>query len=673
MKTEPVAILIVEDERIIARDLEQTLAQLGYTPCGIASSADSALSMTAERRPDLVLMDIRIQGSRDGIDTAQDLQSQFDIPVVYLTAHADETTLARAKQTGPYGYLLKPVKLAELRSVVEVSIYKHRLERDVRARERWLSTILNSIGDAIVAVDPAGRLIFMNPIAETLTGLRFEEVRERPSREVLVLEDADGEPLDPTPLECALRAEGPATDTEPLSADLRLRTRARTITITGSVSRVTDGNRVLGAVMVFRDVTAQREVERRLRESERLTALGTMAAGVAHEVSNPLAVVMTNAGIVEEDLRLQTDGGGTGAGTGARDRPGATLDALTDLQSAARRIGRIVQDLRDYSRPAIQAHGDADVAHAVDWAVRATAREFTYRARLVTEIPALPRVAADEVRLGQLLVNLLVNAAHAIAPGNHDHQLVRVTAELDPGGDVLLRVADTGCGIAEWELATIFEPFHTSKPAGIGMGLGLSICKGIVTAFGGSIDVSSTVGVGSTFTVRLPAVKAAPQVAASVDDLVPRVLNARILVIDDDPLVLSAFRRALAGYEVVTTEHARDALDWLANGQRFDLIVCDLVMPNMSGMEFHGSLLLLQPQDAARILFVTGGAITAEVREFLDAVPNPRIDKPCDAATLRSIVHEMLTRGRPQPARPEQRDGNERQDGAAAPPDRRRR
>src|SRR5688572_4401634 len=146
------AILVVEDERIVAKDLQQTLIALGYDAFAIASSAEQALARATERCPDLVLMDIRIQGKRDGVETAALLRERFSVPVVYLTAHADDTTMERARQTEPHAYLLKPVKSAELRSAIEVALHRHQLEQRLRERERWFSTTLQSIADAVITV-----------------------------------------------------------------------------------------------------------------------------------------------------------------------------------------------------------------------------------------------------------------------------------------------------------------------------------------------------------------------------------------------------------------------------------------------------------------------------------------------------------------------------------------
>src|ERR1043165_381954 len=160
------AILIVEDERIVAKDLQYMLGAMGYDAYAIAASADDAIARATERCPDLVLMDIRIKGSRDGIETAEALRRQFGVPVVYLTSHADDTTLDRATRTNPYGYLMKPLKAAELRSAIEISIHRHALEKQLRARERWFATTLRSISDAVVTADAEGRIASMNPAAE---------------------------------------------------------------------------------------------------------------------------------------------------------------------------------------------------------------------------------------------------------------------------------------------------------------------------------------------------------------------------------------------------------------------------------------------------------------------------------------------------------------------------
>src|SRR5262245_20305408 len=186
------SILVVEDEAIVARDIRNTLADLGYRVLDAAASCEEAVRRSADRCPDLVLMDIRIQGQRDGIETAELLRRRFRVPVVFLTAYADDLTLERAKRAQPYGYLIKPIKANELRSAVEVALYKHQMDARLRERERWFSTTLRSIGDAVISTDLHARVTFMNAVAEALTGVRTEDAVGRPLEQVLRLAHEDG-------------------------------------------------------------------------------------------------------------------------------------------------------------------------------------------------------------------------------------------------------------------------------------------------------------------------------------------------------------------------------------------------------------------------------------------------------------------------------------------------
>src|SRR4051794_6296139 len=201
----PASILVVEDEAIVARDIQTTLRDLGYVVLDTAGSCEEAIHRASIRCPDLVLMDIRIQGRRDGIETAEMLRRRFRIPVVFLTAYADDTTIERAKRAQPYGYLVKPIKSNELRSVVEVSLYKHEIDTRLRERERWFSTTLRSIGDAVVSADVEGRVTFMNTVAEILTGWHTEEAVGRPLEEVLRLAREDSHQEVESPIRRALR------------------------------------------------------------------------------------------------------------------------------------------------------------------------------------------------------------------------------------------------------------------------------------------------------------------------------------------------------------------------------------------------------------------------------------------------------------------------------------
>ena len=637
----PSSVLIVEDEAIVAEDLQQTLLAFGYDAYAIAMSSDEAMAHATLRCPDVVLMDIRIKGQRDGIDTARLIRDKFHVPVVFLTAHADDTIIQRAKTTEPYGYLTKPVRAGELRSAIEIALYRSEIERRLRERERWFSTTLQSIADAVVTVDLAGMITFFNPEAELLTGLTSSEVLGKPARDVLRLM-ADRQPID-SPLERAIseRRSVVMTDTGLVHAQT-----GATRSISESAAPVIDDDRVLGAVMVFRDITEQKQVQQQLELADRLASLGTMAAGVAHEINNPLAVVVSNASFVDEDVAaIRADLDASNALSPAIAKRLADIHAsLTDVGSAASRIRKIVADLQTFSRPEPSAAGRADVVKALQWAQRTTATEVRYRATVTTAFHPVPLVRADETRLGQVFVNLIVNAAQAIEPGHPAANSIQLETRLDATGRVVVEVRDTGTGISPDIRDRIFDPFFTTKPVGVGTGLGLSISRGIVSAYGGAIEIESAPGAGTTVRVTLPASEDEEPKPAAIE--AKSVERGRILVIDDEPIVLRTLQRILRDHDVTCVTEARAGLALLERGETFDMILSDLMMPGMDGVDFFEKVLELSPDVAKRIVFMTGGALTAKSEVFLQTVSNMWIEKPFSNASLAAVIERHLSRTR---------------------------
>jgi|SRR5579863_1435245 len=636
------SILIVEDERIVAKDLQQTLFDMGYDPFAVASSAEEAIARVSERCPDLVLMDIRIKGPRDGIETAEILKRGFDLPVVYLTAHADAATIERAKITQPHGYLVKPVKAAELNSCIEVSLFKHKMEKRARERERWFSATLRSITDAVVTVDIGGKVTFLNPAAEALIGLPAGEIVGKPASEVLRLVDQRSVEAGETPLDMALRVMQPIQLHE--ASLLNLPTGAQR-SIDDNVAPAFDENLALGAVMVFRDVTQEKLLHKRLELADRLSSLGTMAAGTAHELTKPLGVVIASAGLVAGDLDRHRKDLRAGISLPlAERRLNEIAGALGDLQSAASRMASIISDLRAFSRPAQATPGLADLARCVEWAVRAIPHEFDDRARLLTRFGDVPLVQGDETRLRQVIINFLVNAAQAIPPGNADLHEVSVTTYTDDHGRAVAEVRDTGSGIPPDVLPRIFEPFFTTKEEGKSAGLGLSICHGIVSSFGGEITVGSQVGRGTTVRVLLPPAPAATAEAAPGDRQETQRLRGRILVVDDEEVLSHIIGRALEkeAHEVVCIENASEALELIEQGEKFDVIFCNLTLPNMTGMQFYEALLSQNPDLARRMVFLSGGITTAGADDFLRSVPNMLVEKPFTPKRILEAVQQLL-------------------------------
>ena len=640
----PRSVLIVEDEAIVAEDLRQTLADGGYDAFAIADSADQAIQHAAVRCPDVVLMDIRIRGRRDGIETAGILRERFGVPIIFLTAHADDATLARAQQVHPHGYLNKPVRYAELRSAIEIAVVRSEIERRLRESERWFSTTLHSIADAVITVDLAGVVTFVNPAAEHLIGLGRAELIGRPARDVLHLLDPDRNEV-ASPLVQVLAERQTVTHDD---RGVRNLTTGLISAVDDRSAPVIDAERMLGAVMVFRDVTEQQRLRQQLELADRLASLGTMAAGVAHEVNNPLAAVVANSAFVSGCLERLLAAAATEATTPATiDLLDQARQALVDVALGGQRIASIVASLRVFSRPAPATPGRASVNAAIEWAIRTTASELKPRARLVTRLQPVPEVDGDEGRLGQVLVNLLLNAAQAIEPGRVEDHRIEIRVE-SRAGEVVVDVEDTGPGIAADVRGRIFEPFFTTKAVGVGAGLGLSICHGMVTAMGGALECDSTVGRGTTMRVRLRAAAAAPPPAMVEVVAAPATRRARVLAIDDEPMILRAITRMLQGHDVVAVSRAEDALALLDRHETFDVIVSDLMMPTMTGIELYEALLARDADLAREVIFITGGALTTSAAAFLETITNVWLQKPFAPAALQALVVARLT-GRPRP------------------------
>jgi two-component system, NtrC family, sensor kinase len=379
-----------------------------------------------------------------------------------------------------------------------------------------------------------------------------------------------------------------------------------------------------------RDVTARKHAERaqrdlqgRMLEADRLAVVGTLAAGVAHEINNPLAFITTN-----QELALELiERGDVGSNDELR-------DLIREALVGTRRISSVVRDLRTYAQP--ESSRDAtsvDLTTVVKSAASIIANEIRHRARLVLDHGAVPRVVASESRLSQVVLNLLINAAQAIEPGHvDDNRIVVRTAVV--GDMVELRISDTGGGIPKAALERVYDPFFTTKPQGVGTGLGLSICRSIVDGLGGTIDVESLVGLGTTVRVQLPS--APGDAVASTPLAEEAALRAkRVLIIDDEIYVGRAMKRVLGHHDVQHLDSAREALEQLSRDDRFDLILCDLMMPDVDGEAFYRAL---EPWLAERVVFMTGGAFTERSRDFLASVDNVCLDKPVSAAELRAFV-----------------------------------
>jgi two-component system cell cycle sensor histidine kinase/response regulator CckA len=401
-----------------------------------------------------------------------------------------------------------------------------------------------------------------------------------------------------------------------------------------------------GAVLYIRDATDEREREIGRLQSEKLASIGLLAAGVAHEINNPAAFVLANiealAGhlrLIEEKLRDLPDGGT--ARLGLTDQLFEATAILQESKEGMARIHRIVRDLAAFSHADEDTSIPVNVNLAVESALSMLRNELKYRARIERDLGATRMVRASAPRLGQVFLNLILNAAQALEEASAKRNLVRVRT-FDDGPTVVVQISDNGPGIQEEVLPRIFESFFTTKPRGMGTGLGLPISLGIVRGLGGEIVVESRPGEGAIFSVRLPADEAIAPIASAPAPVAARAhgyQRRRILAVDDEALLLKAYRRMLGdAHELATALGGHEALRILERDATFDAILCDLQMPDMSGMELYAVVRERFPTLGDRFVFVTGGAFSSDARRFLEESVAAVIQKPFRLEDLLALI-----------------------------------
>ena len=377
------------------------------------------------------------------------------------------------------------------------------------------------------------------------------------------------------------------------------------------------------------DITERVRMEAQLARADRLSALGSLAAGVAHEVNNPLTNVSLGLEALEQMLASLPDA-----------KKADALVLIGEMRQGVERVAAITRDLRTFARESdAEPPGASDLASVLGTVERLVAHEMKHRAELVLDVPeGLPPVRGGPRRLEQVFVNLLLNAAQSFDPAQ-SAAVVRVRARAE-GQGVTVEVTDNGPGIAPQIQARIFEPFFTTKPTGSGTGLGLAISQSIVADAGGELSVESEPGRGTTFRVALPVAEHTARLVTAAPSS-PR--HARILIIDDEPPLARSLGALLArDHDVEVMTSGADALEHLLAGETYDVVLCDVMMPNVSGIDLYERLAHDRPGEEAKIIFMTGGAFTDRARKFLARVPNRRIEKPFPIAELNAALGELV-------------------------------
>jgi PAS domain S-box-containing protein len=644
-------ILVVEDEALVAADLEERLEVLGFEVCGVADSCEGAITDAHALQPDLVLMDIHLIGPRDGIDAAIEIHETSNIPVIFLTAYADDATLARIRPADPFGYIVKPFAERDLKATLEVAFFRKQAEAQRSNMEQWLAITLSSIGDGVIATDLDGKVKFINPMAAGMTGWIQNAALGRNITEVFALQRHGNDISVHELLDLAFKG-GITTYLED-GHSLVLKD-GRTLPVADSIALIRDDRKAIsGWVINFRDMTASiatemqgSQAEEKLRTAQKRGTLGNLAGGVAHDFNNLLHIIVTGTSLGRELLDELESGGDL-------HRLGELLD---QIEGAADKGANLCDQLLAYAGQQHLAPKNLELTRFIRDVMELLGATVAKNAKLVFDLANdLPLIRADVGQLQQLLMNLVVNASESLEsrPGRIVVGTTRLEADsgyfsrcqigrdLPAGVYVVLKVTDTGCGMSPEFVERIFDPFFTSKD--MGRGLGLAAVAGIVRSSSGALRVESIVGHRTSFEVAFPPVD-------SDSDRRPKVGRKRgwsgsglVLLVDDEAAVRNACGLLLKslGLDVESAESGREALALVRENQgRYRFVCMDMLMPEMSGRDAFKAIRTEFP--ALPIILMSGYTEGLDEGLLEKGQPTAFLRKPFSKQDLTDLLWRIL-------------------------------
>jgi len=627
-------IIVAEDERIVALHLKQQLLKLGYEVVAVVASGANALEKITELRPQVILMDIHIEGAIDGIETASKIPAEFEIPVIYVTAYSEEATLERARATKPYGYLIKPFSERELHATIQMALERRHTDSALQASEDRFRSIFGAISEGIFILDAAtGIFIDVNAPGALMFGYTPDELI---GRDIQALSFSDEAPysqreaaewIDKTAAGRMQRFDwqGKTKDGRMFSAEVSMRT-------------ATIGGRDI-MLSVVRDITEQRDLEEKLRQSQKLEALGQLTGGIAHDFNNLLTVILGNADTLAELLE---------------DENFRRLAVMT--RNAAERGAELTNRLLAFARRQTLEPKLVDVNQLItgmDALLRRTLGEnieivFRHSENLWT-------ATVDPSQLENAVLNLCLNARDAISGSgqltieianiNLDQTFADSTDEVAPGEYVMIAVSDSGSGMSPETVAKAFDPFFTTKDVGRGTGLGLSMVYGFIKQSHGHAKIYSELGHGTTVKLYLPrALGEGEKHAACEHKTVVQSGTESILVVEDNDLVRTHASMLLEslGYKVTAAGNGREALQILERGDtHFDLLFTDVIMPGgINGPQLAELAAKLRPD--LPVLFTSGYTESSIVHHGRPDQSVQLLNKPYRRDALAAKIRSVL-------------------------------
>jgi two-component system NtrC family sensor kinase len=630
----PLRVLIVEDLEDDALLLLRVLRRAGYDLTFERVDTIAALSTALDRQGwDVIIADYSLP-EFNGLSTLELMKARgLDSPFIIVSGNIGEDIAVAAMKAGAHDYIMKnnlarllPAIERELREAEGRRARKHA-EDTLQENYQIMQAIFEGTSDSIFVKDLEGRYVKINAAGAIAAGKSPEEIIGKSDRDLLSAEAAEQSSAHDSHVlssgETGIFEE--INDTQGVPRTL-LSTKAPYLDQQG---------KVIGIIGIARDITERKQAEEQLQrqrealyQSEKLATMGQLLAGVAHELNNPLSVVMGHAALLRQSMR----------GKRQTERAGKIVQA-------AERCARIVNNFLALARQRPPERQPVQLNFVARDAVELLA--YPLRVDSVDVILALademPLLCADPHQLHQVVVNLVANAHQAMRELSTPRRLTIATG-VEPGKQrVWLEVRDTGPGIAAELESRVFEPFFTTKPPGVGTGLGLSLCQGIVEGHGGWIGLVSGTGPGAVFRIELP-VEEPARVATPSVELVPQLVRGkRVLVVDDEPGIAGVLEEVLQldGHVVETVGNGEAALQRITTGG-YDLILSDIRMPELDGPGLYWELERRDQRLLQRMIFLTGDTLSAGTREFLEKTGAPCLSKPFALSEVRDIVQRVL-------------------------------
>jgi PAS domain S-box-containing protein len=584
-------ILIVEDETIVALDIERKVARSGYEVVGNVTSGEAAIDKVKKTHPDLILMDISLEGDIDGIEAAERIQRHFDIPIIYLTAHSHPQTLERAKITEPYGYIVKPFERRSLHATMEMALYKHHMKVKLKEKDENFSNLAENASDGILMATVDGSYVYANRRATELTGYNVSQLLNvcfnRPLEH-----DKNGKGSENWLDEASFPQKKEITIEQEEKATISLE-------MTGTKT-IWHGQPAV--LVLLRDITQlkrtdeeRKRLQAYLDQARKMEALGTLAGGIAHDFNNLLSIILGFTELVMADL--------------PGENPNRSM--LKKVFDGCLRAKDVVKQILTFSRPDDVDLKAVKISPIIREALKFLRSSIPTNIDIQLDIKAESDVvAADPVKINQVIINICNNACCAMKEQGGVLEVILEEVNLtepalipghrlNPGLYVRLTIGDTGPGMEPWVMQRIFEPYFTTKNVGEGTGMGLAVVHGIVKKHGGAVTVQSEPGKGSTFQVYFPVTEEEAIVGKDITrpGFIPKG-HERILFVDDEEAVGDIVKHMLEhlGYQVVVKFNGLEALElFKSDPDQFDMVITDMIMPKMNGTELAKEILNIKP------------------------------------------------------------------------------